>query len=163
MGKGGQWEQAQRAFDGMAAAGECPARFTNVPSLDQPGSAPARACTVDLHGCPAAVAVTAVAFVLRAIQRAASAAAEADASATGEPSRRLTIITGRGLHSEQTLQPVLRPQVCGGLAALVPPLRWSRADGNDGRVEVSAGDVGEGCAASGDGWVAHLRPLGEYE
>ena len=86
---------------------------------------------------------------------------EADASAAGEPSRRLTIITGRGLHSEQALQPVLRPQVCAMLDALVPPLRWSLADGNDGCVEVSARDIGEWCAASGDGcWVAHLRPLG---
>jgi hypothetical protein len=96
------------------------------------------------------VAVTAVAFVLRAIQRAA----------TGEPSCRLAIITGRGLHSEQALQPVLRPQVCAMLDALAPPLRWSLADGNDGCVEVSARDIGEWCAASGGCWVAHLRPLG---
>jgi pentatricopeptide repeat protein len=149
MEKGGQWEQALRVFADMVAAGECPARFSNVPSPDEPDSAAARACTVDLHGCPAAVAVTAVAFVLRAIQR----------TATGEPSCRLLIITGRGLHSEQALQPVLRPQVCAMLDALAPPLRWSLVEGNDGRVEVSARDIGEWCAASGDGWVAHLCPL----
>jgi hypothetical protein len=56
---------------------------------------------------------------------------------------------------------VLRPQVCAVLDALAPPLRWSLADGNGGRVQVSALDVGEWCAASGDGWVARLRPLGD--
>ena len=65
------------------------------------------------------------------------------------------------MHSEQALQPVLRPQVCAMLDARAPPLRWSLADGNGGRVQVSARDVGEWCAASGDGWVARLRPLGD--
>jgi pentatricopeptide repeat protein len=148
LGKGGEWDRALRVFGDMLAAGECAAKLSDVPpSGGQDGAA--RACTVDLHGCRTPEAATAVAFVLRAIQRAAPAKG------------RLSIITGRGLHSEQALQPVLRPQVCAMLDALAPPLRWSLADGNDGCVEVSARDLGEWCAASGDDWVAHLRPLGQ--
>jgi hypothetical protein len=56
----------------------------------------------------------------------------------------LGIITGRGLHSQQHMQPVLRPHVCRLLDGLAPPLRWTIADGNDGHVVVDAGAMAGG-------------------
>jgi pentatricopeptide repeat protein len=177
MEKGGQWEQALRVFDDMAAAGECPVGFSHVPRDSSPGPA----CKVDLHGCVAPVAAAAVASVLRAFRTAAAehgaefqevaagcggvavgacvaAGAGTGAAADAEP-RRLIIVTGRGLNSEQHLQPVLRPQICRLLDGLAPPLRWTFSDGNDGRVEVAASEIAAWCAASSDDWATHLTPL----
>jgi hypothetical protein len=54
---------------------------------------------------------------------------------------------------------VLRPQICRLLDGLAPPLRWTFADGNDGRVEVAASEIAAWCAASSDDWATHLSVI----
>ena len=127
------------------AAGECDAAITHLPSLDEADSSSA-ACKVDLHGCSAPVAAAALAFVLRAFRRTAAVQGGGKEVRVAGPARGLMIITGRGLHSEERLQPVLRPQICGLLDELAPPLRWALAEGNDGCVLVSAEEIAAWCA-----------------
>jgi hypothetical protein len=53
----------------------------------------------------------------------------------------LRIITGRGIHSEEAMVPVVRPAVIAYLDRLQPPLPWLYDAGNDGCLVVQNADI----------------------